>query len=429
MVNIHGLMILIFATLIVVSNSSNASTQDFAVQSPFFKDSAGNWINTKTFNSQLSAGKLTYEGQYRVQVPSTGKAVPFTFPRSADVDVNRVGSAVKKFAKIAGPIGVGIAVAELVCTNTSICKGITDIWEKELQPLNSGMTDDTPALSISGLWVSNGQQFTGTLEGAKNALGCTSATFQCVYASSIVNDTQLIVNYNLIRNSDGGNLGSKSFNYSGWNASKFPPTQTTEANDADWDTAETALNDADFVPHLVSAGQDVPVSVPDSFVPQNSVVGEKTTQLKDAGGNITGTQVETTTLTVTDNSTVDFPNQFDVKETKTIINYDINNNITDQSTTITEGPPTVPPAEENEDFEFDDMEDEELEEWEMPDVFDWESWGDGTCPANRSLDYSYGSLELSYEPACTFAEEVRPIMLIIAGIIAMYIISGIRTEQ
>jgi len=40
----------------------------------------------------------------------------------------------------------------------------------------------------------------------------------------------------------------------------------------------------------------------------------------------------------------------------------------------------------------------------------------------------YGNLELTYQPACEFAEGIKPAVLVIAGLAAMFIVSGVRTE-
>lgn len=436
MVNFHGLMLLILITIFSYTANVRASVQDFSGQSPYFRDSSGNWHKSSTFNAQLSAGKLTYEGQYRVQSPTAGRAFPVTISRAVDVDTSRLGSAVKKFAKLAGPVGVGIVLADLICSETAICEDAGQ-WFTQSDPAIAGYPQTTEKFFYCTGFGCNLQPGPQDVSGPTPTITCQKTAGAQSESFFYKSNTQTTCLFGRV---SGG--PDYQINVNKWNGCPTyyttGPTECTLngdpnptlATDQDWDENETTMNDPAFIEPMYNQQQELPIGTPDPFEPVNYVSGEKTTTLRDSSGNITGTSVETTTLTLTDASTSSAPNQFDVKESKTVINYDINNNIIDQSTTITEGPPTIPPDNDptDEDFEFDDMEDEELQEWEMPDVFDWESWGSGSCPANRLIDYSYGSLELSYEPACTFATDVKPIILIIAGIIAMYIISGIRTE-
>jgi len=145
---------------------------------------------------------------------------------------------------------------------------------------------------------------------------------------------------------------------------------------------------------------------------------------KDGAGNTIGTQTETTTITLTDNSTVDSPNNFDIKEEKTVTNFDINNNITDQSTTINEAPPSEAPAED--DVTFDEVSDTILEEKVITAPLDTTSWGGGSCPAPISMNTSVGNFEFDTQPFCDFAEALKPFILIVASILGAFIILRAR---
>ena len=211
------------------------------------------------------------------------------------------------------------------------------------------------------------------------------------------------------------------------------PEQARPITDADLEAAETALSDPQMTDHLLENAEPVPVDVstpPALDAPINQPIGSETITTKDAQGNTTGTQVTETSLDITDAATTENPNQIDVKEKKTVTTYDLNNNPTGSTTTESEIRPPAPPDPPDIDYEidFDDVNDKDLEEYEFPDIFSYESWGEGSCPADRSVSYGYGNLNLSMQPACDFATGVRPIILVIAGLSAMFIISGIKTE-
>ncbi|MBA2483997.1 MAG: hypothetical protein H0V39_06180 [Nitrosomonas sp.] len=129
---------------------------------------------------------------------------------------------------------------------------------------------------------------------------------------------------------------------------------------------------------------------------------------------------------MTDVSTAESPNQIDVKVSKTVINYDIDNNITDQSTTVTEGQSTLPPAENDQDIDFDDMEDNELEEYELPDMENYSSWGSGTCPAPIDINTTHWQGQIDTAPICEYAEGLKPFVLLLAALSSAFIISGTR---
>jgi hypothetical protein len=399
------------------SSLAFASAADFSGQSPFFRNSAGTWINSKDFSSQLSANKLTYDGQYRVQSPTAGRSFPVAVSRAADVDLSRVGGVVKNLAKTLGPVGVGLAVADLVCSTTSICDDLSGGWSKETDIPEVG---ETAQGNVVGQFQGNNPPF--PIFDNLN----TAAQDTCDFNGSTLD--------HVVRLADSGtqsqwqvfcNFGGAPFSQGIIQALiSSLSSESLPATDQDWDDAESTMNDIDFVPHLQGAGQDVPVSQPDPFPPANTLVGEKTTTLKDGAGNTIGTQVETTTITLTDNSTVDSPNNFDIKEEKTVINYDINNNITDQSTTINEAPPSEAPAED--DITFDEVTDTVLEEKEVSAPLNTTSWGGGSCPAPIAMNTSAGNFEFDTQPFCDFAEALKPFILIVASILGAFIILRAR---
>jgi hypothetical protein len=389
------------------SSLAFASAADFSGQSPFFRNSAGTWINSRDFANQLNSNTLTYDGQYRVQSPTTGRAHNVPVVRTASVDVPRVGSAVSKFAKALGPVAVGVAVGELICELSDICDNAGEWFfgtpSTDLQTFGSC---ETVALGEFAHYVNPAN---GTLFEYQRITQCDTVPAGWGLASNCPASTPSCF--------QGDRLLQKA------TANGTPP-DFRAATDQDWIDAEPVLSDPQFVQPLFDGGEDLPVLQPDSFPPVNTVTGEKTTTLKDGAGNTIGTQTETTTITLTDNSTVDSPNNFDIKEEKTVTNFDINNNITDQSTTINEAPPSEAPAED--DVTFDEVSDTILEEKVITAPLNTTSWGGGTCPAPIAMNTSVGNFEFDTQPFCDFAEALKPFILIVASILGAFIILRAR---
>lgn len=180
---------------------------------------------------------------------------------------------------------------------------------------------------------------------------------------------------------------------------------------------------------MVNGGHDVPVDVPTLTPDQKQRLGVDTTQIKDSQGNVTGTRETITEVEALDSATVDSPNAIILKETTTTINYDVNNQIIDSSTqtTYTQQPTPQTQTEPQEiKVEFDTVEPAELETYQIPGYIEGVSWGDGSCPPPIGVSLSIGYFEIDTQPACDAATFINPFMLLLAGIISIYIISGVR---
>lgn len=70
-----------------------------------------------------------------------------------------------------------------------------------------------------------------------------------------------------------------------------------------------------------------------------------------------------------------------------------------------------------------------MEEQDVDFDFDYESWGDGVCPLPIQIQTSFNTFTVPTEPICDFAEGARPIILMLAGLTAMFIIAGIRNAS
>jgi hypothetical protein len=419
---------LILFLFLFSSSTVFASAADFSGQSPFFRNSAGTWINSKDFANQLSSNTLTYDGQYKVQSPTAGRSFPITVSRSANIDIFRLGGAVKSLAKVLGPVGVGLAIADLVCSTSDICDNGFGDWEIGADPEIAGFPLTIPT-QIQYCTANSCPGSSAPTAAASCNLAVNVAKFWSTGKSiESSNETECVVlnNGEPFLTAPISQVSGCPENYvpSGGGCALQGSPIGSPPTDQDWDDREASMNDSAFVSPMHSSGFDLPVSAPDPFPPANTLVGEKTTTLKDGAGNTIGTQVETTTITLTDNSTVDSPNNFDIKEEKTVINYDINNNITDQSTTVNEAPPSEAPAED--DITFDDVTDTVLEEKEITAPLNTTSWGGGSCPAPIAMNTSVGNFEFDTQPFCDFAEALKPFILIVASILGAFIILRAR---
>lgn len=203
------------------------------------------------------------------------------------------------------------------------------------------------------------------------------------------------------------------------------PVASTPTTTADWDAKQPLLNDPRFTPELVTKGLPVPVQTP-TMTPISSPIDKRTTTLKDGSGNTTGTEDEITEAkiespTPAENPTGN-PNLIKITEITTKNTYNTSNVLTSTTTTTTGG--TEQPQPQAFEIDIDNMQDQPLEEKAIPGIFSHTSWGSGSCPGDRSVSYHYGTLNLTFQPACDAAIALQPLVVILAGIAALFIISG-----
>ncbi|WP_371116310.1 virulence factor TspB C-terminal domain-related protein [Nitrosomonas sp. Nm166] len=73
--------------------------------------------------------------------------------------------------------------------------------------------------------------------------------------------------------------------------------------------------------------------------------------------------------------------------------------------------------------------DEQIEQQDVDaDLETPESWGAGFYPVDETINYRYGMLTFDFQPTCDFAIELKPVLLFIASLSAMFIISGVKVE-
>lgn len=343
-----------------------------------------------------------------------------TFP----VEPSKVGKAAVRFAKLLPPISIGLALYDVICDLSGICNDDGN-WGKI--PTGHSVVENQ-AHELTGGWIYNGGNIGNTLADALNYMTCNAANY-CEIIGSTVTETQLVLNYFIYRRSDGANIGSFSLNKAGFNQSQLPPVAQVSPTEQDWQQAETDLNahPQQTAEALYNSDAPVPVLASTQSAPVTQQIAQTSTQTKDAQGNITGTQVATTSVKVEDTSTTNNVT-YNVTEVTTITTYNENNEITNTQTSTSDNSPPKTGTDETT-ISFDDVPPAQLEE-EAPefDLFSPVSWGEGTCPPDETLDLSLTSLTISWEPTCNVAEQLRPILILFASIAAMYIVSGVSRE-
>jgi hypothetical protein len=438
-------LILLFYRPVPV-NSAVLDAPEFRV---FTQDSNGNWKTVRGANGNISiqSGNLgnSVTQVSRLPVPaSNGKSYPLEISRTATVDLLKVGSALGSLARKLSPVGMAIGTAAYICSETNICDEAGK-WVIPADPQysdypssypssdgrwspgsSSGLTYPTPAAACSD----SGRPYSNpALYEQKSPVFVNNNNYNCEVKR--ISDNATLFNGSTVRTANvcptGYTLNDGTCVFGG-------NTESVEPDQAQWDAAEAALNQPASTDHVINNGGDVPVDVstPPAInnTPISQPIGTTTSTTYDANNNATGTQTKETTLTVTDGATSNAPNQITYNETTIINNYDLNNNLIDSTVTETSAPPPAPPEAPDIDyqFKFDEVSDNDLQDYEFPAVFSQDSWGSGSCPADRSVSYSHGNLELTYQPVCEFAEGIKPAVLVIAGLAAMFIVSGVRTE-
>lgn len=343
-----------------------------------------------------------------------------TFP----VEPSKVGKAAVRFAKLLPPISIGLALYDVICDLSGICNDDGN-WGKT--PTGHSVVENQ-AHELTGGWIYNGGNIGNTLADALNYMTCNAANY-CEIIGSTVTETQLVLNYFIYRRSDGANIGSFSLNKAGFNQSQLPPVAQVSPTEQDWQQAETDLNahPQQTAEALYNSDAPVPVVASTQFAPVTQQIAQTSTQTKDSYGNVTGTQVSTTSVKVEDISTTSNVT-YNITETTVITNYNENNEIIDTQTSTSDNQPPKGTNTDELTISFDNVPPSQLEE-ETPE-FNLQtpvSWGEGTCPAD--VDLGIYDLKISYAPACDAADMLRPIFLLLASVTAMFIVAGVSRNK
>lgn len=412
--------VFILFPFLLFSNFSFASIVDLAGSgATWLRDTNSENLMKLTPNSSavLSGNNLTLVE--KVSIPTSKGTFAVDLQRTAAVDVSRVGKSIRGLAVTAGPLGLAITAVDAICSLTSICNQAGE-WI-------FGPSEADQVSGLVGGWVGNYEASPVSCPSDVDGRGCASliwgSAFNIGGFSYIIHPDRIDAEVRLISKSTGADMGSGKLRKI---ISNFTPQPQAPATASNWDSKEPLLNDIQFVPELLNKQYPVPVQAPSITTPQKFPIGNQTTTLKDGNGNTTGTQTTTTEAEITTPSAAEnpsgSPSVIRITETSITNNYNINNELTSSTTTTTGG--TEKPQQQSYEIEIDNVNPDTLQEKPVSFPFDTNSWGSGSCPADRTVNYHYGSLNLTFQPACDFATGIKPIVLILAGFVAMYIISG-----
>ncbi|MCB1934615.1 MAG: hypothetical protein KDF59_01615 [Nitrosomonas sp.] len=428
-------LILLLLFVPVVGHTATYEASDYR---SFIRDSAGNWkmVNSSNGNMTITSGNggNTVHSNGNASLPTTKGSKLANLSWSAFTNLAKAGSALASFAKKLSPAGLAVGTALYICEQTGICD-VDGQWTipAEYDPLEYPSTVGYFKYCTGFGCVVNGTNVDGpspvtTCKSTASALseftyGSTPSNIQCRFVR-VSDGSDYLININEFANQCPTNytLVNGQCNFNGSNQSRTP-------TDADWDQAANDLNQPGTTDHLINNGQDVPIIDPGVQLPtlDNSPIqlpiGSETTNVTDDQGNNIGSQTKETTLNIDDAATAENPNLIDLTETTTTINYDINNNIIDQSTTVTETSQPAPDPQTNDyTVEFDTVTDTPLQEKIVEAPLNTTSWGGGTCPPDIDLVLSVGNFVFESQPFCDFAIALNPLILLVASIIGAYIV-------
>jgi len=369
----------------------------------------------------------TSKGSYLVPVEKT-------FP----VEPSKVGKAATRFVRSLPLIGTGLAIYDVLCDLSDICS-VDGQWKVKEDTAQSRYES-----IVGGRWSAQGtapggnsslrntfqEAFDESLCGAKGkaAYPQSQCRFHSVQTGDLGSGVNVKIHYDF---KQGPSFGWSIQSISMWHYDPYDygPSSYRAINESDWTAAETKLNaqPEQTATALYNSDAPVPVQASTQSAPVTQQIAQTSTQTKDAQGNITGTQVATTSVKVEDTSTTNNVT-YNVTEVTTITTYNENNEITDTQTQTSDNAPPQRPTDTETTISFDDVPPDELEEEEVElEMPEYESWGEGTCPDDVDLGM-YG-LSISYQPVCEVATDLRPFFLLLASITAVYILSGVSTKD
>ncbi|PTQ76466.1 hypothetical protein C8R26_11759 [Nitrosomonas oligotropha] len=412
-----------------------------------YVDLAG-WIKGTdgVYSRAFSDGNGTRATPTNATVTSTSTALVQTskgitamdIVKTANVNTARLGSAMVGLAKKAGPVGMTLTAAALVCDLTTICKDLAGNWSITS---NDSLPDYPSTTATVGYYFVAGIN-SSPYRYPSPEVACSSAASKDKFwgngftgSGSGTGPAACTVT----KTADG-TTNKTSISYASGSCPEFYSSSGSSCvlngavprspTDTDWDAKKDKLNDDRVTPHLIEAGEDVPTGVPTITNTPKKVISEDTAVTKDQNGNSTGTKVTTTEAEIVDAASAESPGKAIVKETTTVTNYDINNTVINSttSTSYASQPPPNNPADQIT-ISFDDVPDDAIEHEDVDTELETpESWGDGFCPADETIDYHYGTLTFDFQPTCDFAIGVRPVLIFMASITALFIVAGVKTE-
>jgi len=438
--------ILSLLALFLISGSGFAAEPGVIDLAGWIKNESGTY--TKAFNDSNGSARVTLSSAPKgitttsTALVQTSKGITaMDIVKTANVNTARLGSAMVGLAKKAGPVGLTLTAASLVCELTTICKDVAGNWSITS---NDSLPDYPSTTATVGYYFVAGIN-SSPYRYPSPEVACSSAASKDKFWGNGFTGSGSGTGPSActVTKTSDGSTNVTSITYASGSCPEFysssgsscalngaiprPPTDT------DWDAKKDKLNDDRVTPHLIEAGEPLPTDdVPTLTPDQKKRLGLDSVPTKDSNGNITGREDTTTEIEAVDAGTSDNPGRVIIKETKTTIKYD-NSNTQISSTTNTSYTSQPQPDQKQQSFEikFDEVPAAELPVHNVQATFNSTSWGNGTCPPDIPIDISYYpvNLVIPTAPICDTAEKINPFVLLLASIAGIYIVSGVRSTE
>ena len=360
--------------------------------------------------------------------------IPITVDQKSPVTLNKLGKAVTNLTKRLGPLAYALAARQLVCDLSNICvppngteyqhKQTNDELGYSINPQIQYSAANSPRLNEPmDVWPYFKTSVWGNDTQVQPPTNCAAPQLdqQCTYMRGTGTYT---FNFNIHRTCSAG----YTYNTTTMKCdapANYQPNPYRPLVPQDYIDAEPKLNDPRLITPTIDAGEPIEVGAPETQ-PKSIPLSRTSETTRDGSGTATGTKTTETTLKIDPTPS---PTVVKVSETTTITTTNITNNTTN-TTTITDEPSAeLPPEKEETEIEFDEVPDEPPLTDFTPDVdYSDNSWGGGSCPAAPVMSTSKGTYLYNIQPACDFVSSARPIILLLAGLAALYIISGVKTD-
>ena len=429
--------IIIISLLHLIVTPANAIFVDISdangALSGWIKNADGNYSQTSTNSIRPLVNNTTLSVAEKFPIQTTKGIFQADITRVASVDLARLGKTITSVAVASGPIGMTLTAVSLICELSNICNQAGQ-WVVQANDPMPGAPNSYPA--SDGKWTAWGNRHTYSPEaGCRDEerlmvnIGAGATYSHTVQLNADTYQCYAIFNGSTFYASNTSRTPgcSQGYTLTGSDCVKTGVTESHPATASDWTSKEQLLNDPRFTPELIAKDQPVPIGIPSLPSVWKAPIDKTTTTLKDGSGNVTGTEESTTEAEISNPTSqenpTNNPNLVKVTETTVKNTYNINNQLT-SSTTTTTGNQNQQPQPQGFEIDIDNMTDQPLEERAIPGTFSYTSWGSGSCPADRSVSYHYGTLNLTFQPACDAAVMANPVIIAIAGLAAMFIISG-----
>lgn len=343
---------------------------------------------------------------------SNGRIYPITIEKTGEIDGSKVGKAVVRMAKILPPVALGVEVYNLVCELSHICKKDgSDEWEIPGESIPSQ----------NSIWDCSGFGNMTVTECLENIQGCNQGSVICDNPRLSSDAKSYLWDKKFTNGTFIGVITMTRVN-------PYELSQPRIPTESDWEASETQLNDERFDEPLLANGQPVPLKNLPIFGNNPPVqLSDSETVIRDSQGNITGTRRTITQLELSDGATSSQPGRVTGIETQTQTDYNTSGQPTGTQTS-TNTPPPLEKPQEPPTISFDNAEglpiETEVVPMQLPAA---NSWGEGVCPPDVALPF-YG-LSIPYQPACDAATMLRPVVILLASISALFIIAGLRESK